>query len=94
MIGRATPQLLDLAMAVRSDWDRHELESAVAAATVAGMPWPRILTEMVRLMTRPESSPRELAAQAADPRSAYGHDPEAYRSGLAAARDALNRSTP
>lgn len=91
MIARATEQLLALAAAVRADWDGDELARAVGTATTAGMSWPRILTETVRLMTREDSSPRDLAETASDPRRAYWHDPDAYRDGLAAAREAIRR---
>jgi hypothetical protein len=89
MITRAAAELETLAAAVRPDWDRDAVSSAITAATVSGMPWPRILAETVRLMCRDDSTPRELLDLAADVRRAYSHDPEAYRTGLAAARAAI-----
>lgn len=91
MIARATPQLADLALAVRDDWDAAQLAGALQAATVAGMPWPRLLAETVRLLCDEKATPRDLAALATDPRSRAGHDPAAYEAGLAAAREAIRR---
>lgn len=91
MIARATPELTALALAVREDWDGDQLTAAIATATAAGMPWPRLLLETVRLACDGKSSPRDLAALAADPRSRHEHDARAYQSGLAAAREAIRR---
>lgn len=91
-ITRASAELEDLAVAVRPDWDREAVSAAITAATVSGMPWPRMLAELVRLMTRPDGSPRELREMAADPRQSFSHDPDAYRNGVAAARAALGRT--
>lgn len=93
MIERATAELAELAAAVRPDWDRSAISAALANATVSGMPWPRLLTETVRLMTREDGSPRELLDLATDARRAYGHDADAYRTGLAAARAAIGEPT-
>jgi hypothetical protein len=91
VIERATAELTELAVTVRPDWDRDALSAALSTATVSGLPWPRLLAETVRLMMREGSSPRELLDLAADVRRAYVHDPEAYKSGLAKAREAIGR---
>jgi len=91
MIERATAELAELAAAVRPDWDRNAVSSALTVASVSGMPWARMLTEMARLMTQEAGSPRDLLDLAADARTAYVHDPQAYADGLAAAREAIRR---
>jgi len=44
----AQPELLDLAAAMRPDWDRDRLSGALAAAANNGWPWPRDLLAEIR----------------------------------------------
>lgn len=59
-IVRATPQLRDLATAVRPDWAQDDIQAAIAAATVIGHTWEQVLTGLTRLMVDPKAHPREL----------------------------------
>jgi hypothetical protein len=93
VIERAPAELTELAAAVRPDWHRDSVASAITTATASGMPWPRILAEMTRLMCRENGTPRELLDLSADVRRSYSHDPDAYRAGLAAARQAIGRAS-
>lgn len=61
-------QLADLAAAMRPDWDRADLEGAIAAArTGGGWSWPRVFAEVARLLVQEDSSPRDLTAAARNP---------------------------
>jgi hypothetical protein len=63
----ATRELTDLAVAVRPDFDRTQVEGAISAARSAGWSFPRVLLELVRLLVQDDSSPRDLTAAARDP---------------------------
>lgn len=93
-IESATPQLLDLAAAVRPEWDRDRLAGAIGAVRAAGWSWQRILTETVRLMTDEDGDPAALVDATRNPisRRPAIADPalaEINRRGVAAARAAL-----
>lgn len=95
MIEVATLQLIDLAAAVRPDWDRDRLAGAIGAVRSAGWPWPRILQETVRLMVDEQAGPRDLTEASRNPlhaRRPAQPDPrqaEASRRGIAAVRAAM-----
>jgi hypothetical protein len=63
----AQGELLDLAAAMRPDWQRRDLEGALAGAAQNGWPWPRAFLATARLLTDPEAKPRDLLEEIADP---------------------------
>ena len=67
MIEPATPQLLDLAEAMRGPEWRDELEPALIAAHNAGWTWPRTVLEAVRMACDEDASPRDLTAAVRGP---------------------------
>jgi hypothetical protein len=84
-------QLADLAAVMRPDWDRADLEGAVAASRASGWSWPRVFIEVARLLVLEESSPRDLTAAARNPVQApmAPADPELARSWAADIRAML-----
>ena len=60
----APMQLADLAAAMRPDWDRTQLEGAIAQARSSGWSWPRVFSETARLLVQEDSAPRDLTAAA------------------------------
>lgn len=60
----APSQLAELAAAMRPDWDRAQLEGAVTAARSGGWSWPRVFSEVARLLVQEDSAPRDLTAAA------------------------------
>jgi hypothetical protein len=63
----AQGELLDLAAVMRPDWQRRDLEGALAGAAQNGWPWPRAFLATARLLTDPEAKPRDLLEEIADP---------------------------
>jgi hypothetical protein len=66
-INPATPQLLDLAAAMRPDWDRDQLSLALVAVRNAGWPWTRTFMAAARLLCDVKAVPRDLAVAARSP---------------------------
>jgi hypothetical protein len=66
-IQAAPTELLDLAAAMRPDWDRDQLSLALVAARNAGWTWTRTLTATVRLLCDVKAVPRDLAVAARSP---------------------------
>ncbi len=60
-------QLADLATAMRPDWDRTHLEGAIAQARSSGWSFPRVFSEVARLLVQEDSSPRDLTEAARQP---------------------------
>lgn len=56
----ATPQLIELAVATRPDWQRRAVRNALAEAAAVGWSWPRAMVSMVRLAVDPEALPGDL----------------------------------
>jgi hypothetical protein len=86
----ATPQLLELAEAMRGPEWADDLAGALAAARNAGWDWPKAFLAAARLMADEEAHPRDLTATVRDPlhRNA-SNDPSVYDRGGALARDLL-----
>ena len=83
-------QLADLAAVMRPDWDRNQLEGAIAQARTSGWSWPRVFMETARLLVMEDSSPRDLTEAARDqtaPRRPA--DPEVTRGWASAIRETL-----
>jgi hypothetical protein len=89
VIRPATPQLLDLAEAVRGTRWRDELAPALLSARAAGWDWPRTLLEVARLLVAEDASPGDLAAAARRPLPRVTVAPEVAARGAAQAREAL-----
>jgi hypothetical protein len=66
----ATPELLALAAATRSDVDVRDLEGAIAEAA-GRVPWPQILVQTARMLARGEDV-RDLRAALDDPLGLHG----------------------
>jgi len=66
-IRSATPELLELAAAMRPDWERRDLAGALASAANNGWPWPRAFLAACRLLADPDAEPRDLLAEIRDP---------------------------
>lgn len=89
-INSATPQLLELARAVRGDDWATELAPALVGAHTAGWDWPKTLVYAVRLMADSGASPRDLTTAVRSPLKAGGtKDPDTYERGGALARELL-----
>ena len=84
----ATPQLLELAGAVRGQPWRDQLAPALVAARDAGWDWPRRALAACRLIFDPDGEPRTLTEAARSPVARGGgrSDPQAE---WRAARQAL-----
>ena len=84
-------QLADLAATMRPDWDRAQLEGAIASARSSGWSFPRVFMETCRLLVQEDSSPRDLTEAARDqvarPTPA---DPTLTREWASAIREALD----
>jgi hypothetical protein len=63
----AQAELLELAAAMRPDWERDRLAGALASAAHNGWPWPRAFLAACRLLADPDALPRDLLAEIADP---------------------------
>jgi len=68
MIPSATPQLLDLAEAMRGTEFRDELQHAITVATVSGWDWLKAYRFAVLMLADETASPRDLIVSAKDPR--------------------------
>jgi hypothetical protein len=69
-------QLADLAAVMRPDWDRRELDGAVAdARTSGGWSWPRVFSEVARLLVLEDSSPKDLTVASRDQLRRVAADP-------------------
>jgi len=75
-IHSAAPQLLDLAAAMRPDWDPDDLRGALASAAGNGWPFARACLAAVRLLCRPGSEARDLLAEVASPLERTGAPPQ------------------
>jgi hypothetical protein len=65
---QASPrELAALATATRPDWDPDVLASAILAAKNAGWTWDRTLSEVIRLVRKPDGDPVELRNAARNP---------------------------
>jgi hypothetical protein len=61
----APRELADLAVVMRPDWDRSQLEGAIdAARSGGGWSFPKVFSEVARLLVQEDSSPRDLTAAA------------------------------
>lgn len=69
----APRELLALALAMREDWDRDDTWNALLAARAAGWDFTRTVREVVRLLLREDSEPRELRHAARPPIAAPEH---------------------
>jgi hypothetical protein len=86
----ATPQLLELAEAMRGPEWADDLAGALAAARNAGWDWPKAFLAAARLMADENAHPRDLTATVRDPlKRGPGGDPGAYDRGGALAHDLL-----
>jgi hypothetical protein len=84
----APSQLADLAAVMRPDWDRADLEGAVAQARSFGWSWPKVFGEVARLLTDESSSPRDLHVAARNPVERAQPSPH-YREWAQACREAV-----
>lgn len=66
-VRRAVVPLVALAVEVRPDWQRADLQGAIVSAASAGWDWPRVLVEVARLLTDPSATPRDLVEAARPP---------------------------
>lgn len=89
-VRRAVVPLVALAVEVRPDWQRADVQGAIVSAAMAGWDWPRVLVEVARLLTDPAAAPRDLV-EAARPLMAIRPVPEpgTERRGAELARAAL-----
>lgn len=99
-IRTALPQLIDLAVAVRGDWNAADVKGAMLNAHNHGFTWPQALVAMVRLMVDEQARPGEIvpvrhnpivAARAAKPVGA--EIPEDVENMLAAAVQVCEEAT-
>jgi hypothetical protein len=60
-------ELADLAVKMRPDWDRVQLDGAIAQARSSGWSFPRVFSEVARLLVLADSSPRDLTAASRNP---------------------------
>lgn len=83
-------ELADLAVKMRPDWDRTLLEGAIDAARKCWS-WPRVYSEVSRLLVLEDSSPRDLTAAARNPVTTQfaPSDPDATRQWAADIREML-----
>ncbi len=90
----ATPELLDLAAAMRPDWERRDLAGALMSAANNSWPWPRAFLATARLLADPDAQPRDLLAEIASPleRNARPLSPAANARHAAEAKAALDDS--
>ena len=86
----APDQLIDLARAMRPEWDHDVLAAAIVAAKNAGWTWTRTFTETTRLLTDPHGSPWDLKHAAASPTRREHVEPGAHERGAALARQLLD----
>lgn len=90
-INSATPQLIELARAVRGDEWADELAPALVGAHTAGWDWPKTLLYAVRLMADSGASARDLTSALRSPlKRSGGNDPDVYGRGGALARELLS----
>lgn len=91
-INPATPQLIDLAAAMRPDWDESDLRGALASAVSNGWPFGKACLAAVRLLCEPGSEARDLLAEVRSPVEKPSAVPgEVYDRGAALARSELAR---
>jgi hypothetical protein len=90
----AQAELLGLAAVMRPDWQRRDLEGALAGAASNGWPWPRAFLAAARLLADPEAQPRDLLAEIASPLERRGTPLSAGQNAARAAqaRSALQES--
>jgi len=81
----AQAELLDLAAAMRPDWERDRLAGALAAAANNGWPWPRAFLAAARLLADPDAQPWDLLAETRDPLHRDGRPLSAERNAELAA---------
>lgn len=74
-VRRAVLPLIALAVEVRPDWQRADVQGAIVAAATAGWDWPRVLVEVARLLTDLNAVPRDLI-EASRPPTAIRPAPE------------------
>jgi hypothetical protein len=87
----ATPQLLELAEAMRGPEWADDLAGALDAARNADWDWPKRFLAAARLLADEDAHPRDLTAAVRDPLKA-GHasaDPGVVASAIADMRSAL-----
>ena len=86
----ATPQLLELAEAMRGPEWADDLAGALAAARNSGWDWPKAFLFAARLLADEDASPRDLVTALRDPLERRGPaDPSVMASALAEMRSAL-----
>ena len=97
-VAAAPRQLADLVAAMRPDWDRVQIDGAIAAARNAGWTFTRTAREIVRMACDPAATPSDLAAALRDPlhRAGPRHvlDPSADVPEYARAREELAARQP
>ena len=91
MIATATPQLLELAEAMRGEDWADDLAGALIAATHAGWDWPKRFLFAARLMADEGASPQDLRTAVRNPvkRDQGGASPEFVAAQAAEIRSVL-----
>ena len=82
-------QLADLAAVMRPDWDRGTLEGAVAAARTSGWSWPKVFSEVARLLVMEDSSPHDLTVASRNQITRTAADPSLTKQWAADCRQFL-----
>ena len=86
----APKQLIELARAMRPEWDHDVLASAILAARNAGWTWTRTFAATARMLTDDHASPWDLKHAAASPFNRERAEPGATERGAALARELLD----
>jgi hypothetical protein len=63
----ATPELVNLAVTVRPDWDEDVVSGILRRAADEGMTWKQVLVNLPRLMADPAADPRDLLPDSRSP---------------------------
>ena len=96
MIATATPQLLELAEAMRGEDWADDLAGALIAATHAGWDWPRRFLFAARLLADDDATPQDMRTAVRNPakRDQDQASPEFVAARLAEMRSALPQRSP
>lgn len=89
----AARELVDLARAMRPEWDHDVLSAAIVAAKNAGWTWTRTFSETARMLTDEKASPWDLKHAAASPFRREEPQPGTTERGAALARELLETRT-
>lgn len=83
-------ELRSLAAAMRPDWDADQLSGAMVAAHTSGWSWPRMFTEVCRMLTDDRAQPTDLRDASRQPLGQIAAaDPDAVDRAAAGAKSAL-----